>query len=471
MNLQEWCKEAEKIDYALGKEYWNMEVGLPYDKDNIKNLEESNLKLSEFFVNNLKEPRELFLHSVGGIAGSKTYHLAIQLKEERQKHIKTEINGKKVDWNSWRQFVVKATDQERKEVFDTFIKQVPEITPFIKERFDACQEIYNQYNLEPLSDFCEESRITLPHLKSVLDQLQSIFQKKFLQEWKFFSNKFLKRDPEYYDDLYFIRNIVYEDLLKEFEHVNALEEIEKLFKSMGLDSSRITVDKEEREGKFPSPFCSFTSIPKDIRVSYKAENPLNTTVSVFHEFGHAIHASNIKEDLEYWKKYTMSNALAETFSTFFENLISNKLFLTKRLNISEEHAEEIRRRINFVELFAIMFYVANSKFRVEYWEKKLPFEAQDELYAKHFKECMGLDIPGKYWQLHHILPESLMYVPAYLLAMIKAQEIEDDMIERYGQEWWDNPKSHEYMLNIIESGTDSPINDYTKVNPKLLIQE
>jgi len=32
-------------------------------------------------------------------------------------------------------------------------------------------------------------------------------------------------------------------------------------------------------------------------------------------------------------------------------------------------------------------------------------------------------MPGQYWMLHHIMPESIMYVPSYLLIAIRAAEL------------------------------------------------
>lgn len=197
---------------------------------------------------------------------------------------------------------------------------------------------------------------------------------------------------------------------------------------------------------------------------------MNDTVSIFHEYGHAIHASNISADVKYWKKYTMSNAFAESFSTFFEHLISNKLFLTDRFKLSDDVASEIVDRVNFIGLFAIAFYCANSLFKIDYWKKNLTMDQADKTYAKYLKQCMGMKVPGQYWQLHHIMPESLLYVPAYLLAMIKAQEVENEMLLRYDNDWWNNKKSHEYMLKIIKPGTDSEINDFNKLKPKLLMR-
>lgn len=471
MKLQQWCQKAERINVHLARQYFNMDVGLHYDQRKIAVLEKQSLLNSEFFLKHFKEPRILWLESIGSVVDAKTYKLSIKLKDVREKKISAKINGKTVNWNTWRQFVVRAKDSERKMVFDNFIKKVPIITPLIKERFDESLKIYKKYREEPLSAFCYETSITLKKLKSVINELKSLFRKSFLREFSSCTNKFLGREPAYYDDLYFMRNIVHENLEGKFAHLDPLKEIHSLFKSMNLDYSRIKVDKAERKKKFPSPFCSFIQIPSDIRVSYKKENPLNTLIGVFHEFGHAIHASNINQNLEYWKKYEMSDALTETFSTFFENLISNPLFLTGFLKIPEETANEIKKRISFIDKLAVMFYCANSSFKIAFWEKNLSFREADEYYAKQIKECMGLDVPGRYWQLHHILPEDLVYVPGYLLAMIKAEEIERNMVKRYGYEWWSNRKSSEYITRIIEKGTDSEVNNFNDVNPRLLLRK
>ena len=33
-------------------------------------------------------------------------------------------------------------------------------------------------------------------------------------------------------------------------------------------------------------------------------------------------------------------------------------------------------------------------------------------------------MPGQYWVLHHVMPESTMYIPSYLLAAVRAAELE-----------------------------------------------
>ncbi|MFZ0510470.1 MAG: hypothetical protein WAM14_02590 [Candidatus Nitrosopolaris sp.] len=77
-------------------------------------------------------------------------------------------------------------------------------------------------------------------------------------------------------------------------------------------------------------------------------------------------------------------------------------------------------RNKFMELFFVTFYTANSLMKLEYWNKNLTVEEACDVYSRLIKEYLGLEIPGEYWLLHHILPESIMYVPSYIVAAVKA---------------------------------------------------
>jgi hypothetical protein len=73
-----------------------------------------------------------------------------------------------------------------------------------------------------------------------------------------------------------------------------------------------------------------------------------------------------------------------------------------------------------MELFFVTFYPANSLMKLEYWKENLSIHQASELYSRLIKEYTGFKMPGEYWLLHHILPESIMYVPSYLLAAVRA---------------------------------------------------
>lgn len=457
MNLNEWCVKQEKILNSLANEYFNMEVGLKFSKIVIAKLEKENIKQNEYFLKHFNKPKELYEAAVGEVAGSKTYKLSLKFKEERNK----KINNKKhkVNWSTWRQWSFKAKDNERKEVFDDFIKKTPLISKLIKDKFDKATKIYKDYELDVLQSYLDDHRISLNKLTSVIKDLKDNTKSKFLKQWRKYSYEILGREQEYYDDMYFMRNFIFAKI--KLKNLDSLKIVKNTIKGMGFDFNKIKVDHVDRKGKYPSPFCSGVNIPNDVRVSFKAENPINDLNSIHHEFGHAIHFISIDKNLQYGQRYLASTGLCETFSTFLEDFIQDKTYLMEETKVDEETADEITARLGFVRDYATMFYAANSLFRIDYWRKNLNFEDCNEYYAKKIKECMNIELPGAYWQLHHILPESLMYVPSYLLAMLRADELRKQMINKFGNTFWRSKEAGKYLKSFMEPGTKSELGTFS----------
>ena len=117
------------------------------------------------------------------------------------------------------------------------------------------------------------------------------------------------------------------------------------------------------------------------------------------------------------------------------------------------------------------FYSANSIFKMEYWKQNMTMREANEYYNKMIKKYMGMEIDGKYWQLHHILPESVLYVPSYLLARIRASELKKKLEQMQGNEWYNNKKSGEWLRSLMKPGTESRIASFDNINPEVLIKE
>lgn len=463
--LKKWCEKAEKIDVILAKEYFKMEVGLPHNSKKMDLMEKLSAHHAKEFLKKFREPEELYFSTVESLVSEKTYKLYLQLNNLRKTKItssKHKINNRPVCWNTWRQFAVNASDKSRKDVFDEFIKKVPIISPIIKEKFEVSKIIHGKYGLNPFSVYLKEHNISAKHLRDFVEKLGKEVKNEFVKEFKKYSFKICNREPRYYDDLYFMRNVIFNHL--EIK-VNPLVYIKKTMNKLGFSRKFISIDAVDRKNKYPSPFCSFIQIPKDIRVSYKTENPVNDLNSVYHEFGHAMHASSINANLPYWTRAHLSDGLAETFSTLFEDLIENSYFLEKEIGFTKEISEDIADRLKFSRLFATAFYCANSIFKIDYWEKNIKFEDCDELYEKCINRFMGIKIPGAYWQLHHILPEHEVYVPSYLLAMKRAEEITNTLEKNFGKDWWNNKKAGEAVRTIMKLGAKSPAGNFEKIKP------
>jgi oligoendopeptidase F len=466
LTLKQWCDKVEKIEQKLGKEYWNLEVGLKYNKTKIKKYETELNKLAEYFLENFNEPEILVDANIGAVASTKTFQLSLKFKEERHKKIKSKkhkIKGKPVTWDTWRQFVTTATNKQRKQIYDEFIALTPKIGSIIKEKFEKNKQIYNSYGTNPLKLYSKEHELTTKQLINIITILRNKVKRPFIKQFQYYSKKILNKKPEYYDDLYYVRNAIFHDMIGGFKGIDPIKQIKKTMKEMGLNPNKIKVDQVDRPKKYASPFCMAIKIPQDVRISFKPENPLNDANSIYHEFGHAIHFSVIKKQLPLWTKTIISNGLAETFSTFFEHIMTEYDYLVEEFNLQPEYAKELINRIKFMKTFGAAFYTGNSLFRIAYWKENLKFKNCNKRYAKELKKSMGMKIPGAYWQLHHILPESMMYVPSYMLAEIQQNKIKRHLRKKYGNHWWKNKKAGKDMLKLMNTGADSEAGDFSKL--------
>jgi hypothetical protein len=187
--------------------------------------------------------------------------------------------------------------------------------------------------------------------------------------------------------------------------------------------------------------------------------------------GHAVHASSISAEAEYWNRYSFSMGIAEIFSIFLERLTKNRKYLSS-LGIKNNHVlEEIEVRNNFMDLFFVTFYTANSLMKAEFWHEKLSIEKASDVYARLIKEYTGFEIPGEYWMLHHILPDAIMYVPSYLIAAVRIVELDHHLQDRFGEKWWTQVETGKYIREIIQPGTAINLSRFSRLDSSLFMNE
>jgi oligoendopeptidase F len=242
---------------------------------------------------------------------------------------------------------------------------------------------------------------------------------------------------------------------------------------MEFDLSSIHFDSEDRKNKYPSPICFFVKIPYDVRILYKRESPYFDFQACFHETGHAMHASSVDANNEYWNKYRIPMGIAEVFSTFLEGLTKNSSYTSPLLGLDKEDKiiNKLISRNHFMKLFYVTFYAANSLMKLEYWKRNLSIDQACELYSRLIKEYTGFEIPGEYWLLHHILPESIMYVPSYLLAAVRAAELNTYMKNRFGEKWWREKESGRNLRDIMKPGASIDLSIFSNLDSSIFVKE
>ena len=478
MNLEQWCQLDERVHIAETDERYKQYAGLQHSERVIEQLAEMKAVSAKAFLGSFSQPRELFLSSLENIADSSTKKLELKLYDLRNQKIVSPRNpfgGAPVNWSTWRQFNSAQIDPaKRKEVFDEFISKTRYISPVIKTRFDQMGKIYSEHSrmkLSPLDGYLENEKVSHSQLINFVKSMGRQAKKPFQEALATISRKVLGREAEYYDDFYFFRNRVYADFEKEFAGVNPPEQVRHTLATMQFSLSPIHFDTEDRMNKYPSPICFFVQVPTDIRVLYKSESPYFDMQGCYHEIGHAAHASSINPQAEYWNRYGFSMGIAEIFSIFLERLTKNRKYLSSLGMRDARILDEIEARNNFMELFFVTFYTANSLMKAEFWRKKLSMEKASDVYAKLIMEYTGLEMPGEYWMLHHILPDAIMYVPSYLLAAVRAAELDHHLQGRFGQEWWTQTEAGTHIREIMEPGAKIDLSRFSRLDSRLFMNE
>jgi hypothetical protein len=491
MNLKHWCELDELIYISETDEEYKQYAGLNYNEKLIEQLAFMKITNSKIFINFFSHPRPLLIGAIEDIAYSKTKKLELELHNERNTKITSSrhmFRSSPVNWSTWRQFnSLEKEHKNRKEVFDEFIVKSKYIAPIIENRFLTIKQVYEEENidrtdekeinnsikLDPLSAYLEHENISYEKLVEFIKSIGQKAKKPFKDALTDIGKTILGKEPEYYDDFYYFRNKVYSDIDSNFLAIEPLGEVKNVLTSMEFDLSRIHFDTEDRKDKYPSPICFFVKIPNDIRILYKKESPYFDLQAFFHETGHAMHASSVDAGNDYWDKYRIPMGIAEIFSTFLERLTKNTKFIQSLLLATKDQniIDKLLSRTHFMELFFVTFYAANSLMKIEYWMNNLSIHQACELYSRLIKEYTGFEVPGEYWLLHHILPQSIMYVPSYLLAAVRAAELDNYMKNIFGEEWWREKEAGKDLREIMKPGAKIDLSIFSNLDSNVFLRE
>jgi len=136
--------------------------------------------------------------------------------------------------------------------------------------------------------------------------------------------------------------------------------------------------------------------------------------------------------------------------------------------LNKDSLDKIIELNNFMELFFTVFYSVNSLTKVNFWNEKLFFENTNKNYSKLMKKYSDVEIPGQYWMLHHIMPEAIMYVTSYLLAVVRAAELERKIEEMFGQNWWELKEAGDYLRSIMRAAID--LREFSRLDSRVLLK-
>jgi oligoendopeptidase F len=472
MRLEEFTKELEEEEVALSLEFYKQYAGLEYSTDL---MDEKSSRIQELCLRGLEAfspqdlPELLFYALVDGSIAKEMTRLQNELYRRRQEEVTVEADGEKVNLNNVRLFNHRHVKDHvlRKRVFDGLMERAPALTDTINDRFELVRDTYRAHDLDPLQVYCRQEQVSLDRLKELVHESGIRAKPRFLEMAEGLSPEVIGKAMEYYDDFYVFRHVINARFNPYFAKVDYDALLRRTARRLGLGAEEVDVDGEPREGKHSSPVCFGIRIPGDVRVLYQATDPYGDFTSFFHEMGHGLHFVSVDAARPYHERALIQRSVAETFSTLFEELAQDPLFLKEEAGLSEDIIAHVEERRRFMDLFFLTFYAANSMLKIRYWEKGLTMTEADREYERLYTQYTDLPMPGIYWQTHHIVGMYVLYAPSYLMANIRKSELLQRLRDRFGDAWWRSSEAGRYLREeLMGPGAAIDLNAFSRLDPE-----
>jgi hypothetical protein len=387
----------------------------------------------------------------------------------RNEAVKADVAGESVNLNTIRLFNAKHLREPRlrKEAFDALLARASALTPTLEARFRLSGSVWKPFGMTPLDAYLVEEQVTLPQLERTVDAAAREAGPAFRAAAEELGEEILGKGFEYYDDMYVFRHAIYAPVDPHLARVDFVAEFLRLGKRLGFRPEEISIDREAREGKFSSPVCFGVKIPGDVRVLYQRSTPTGDYESFYHEMGHAVHFASVDPRRAFHERRLIQNGVAEIFSTLFEELAMDPVYLEEDLGLPPAAVAELGRRRRFMELYFLVFYGANSMHKIRFWREGLQddFARADKAYAELYERYVGAPMPGIYWQTHHVLSMSDVYAPSYLLANIRKSELIARLRREHGRTWWREPGAGAWLReHAMGPGASIDLNAFSRLD-------
>jgi hypothetical protein len=460
IDLEQIRKDVETCERRLNEEYYLNWAGLKDELDTASVMEEcpslGNREALEHVAARLQiaepdEERKLrYLHHVTAhhYIGNLVKDLT-DAKETEEARLTIEVDGKTMPYRMSGVTMINEDDRARRQaIHDARLKAIDGINQILHERTGKMHEIAVELGYANYAKLYRTLKnISFTSLLNELKEFQKMTDKIYREKMSEMTGRIGidLEDAERHDISYLMRAKQFDI---HFEKGQSLPVLKATLKGIGIDLDsqvNIIVDIEEREKKTPRAFCAPLDIPSKVMLVTMPMGGYSDYSSLFHEAGHAEHMGNVDPDQPMEFKYLGDNSVTESFAFIFDHLLTDRNWVNefiKMPNVDEylEHA--------FVEK---LFFVRRYGAKLEY-EMKLHSEGlsgMGQVYSSIMEDSMVFKHPEE----HYLLDvDDGFYCAQYLRAWIFEAQLKELLKEKYGDNWFLNPKSGKYLSSLWRVG-------------------
>ena len=363
------------------------------------------------------------------------------------------VNGAPLSWRNWKSFQRQPPSQDvLGRVFEQFVERSRRLQPLLAERYECERESYSRLGLTKAQVFAYRERTELETIRRMLRQVGEACRAPFERRLRETGGQIFGYAPGAPELQAMNNNRMYDWLSPRLDGVDAVAETGRMFRGLGFDLTGIPLDLENRPGKYPGAFCYPIATPSDVRVSVSIASPHHLLDMLFHEFGHAVHFAGIDPSLSVLDRCWIHSGTHETFSTLFELLLGDPLFLRSHFAFDEVLINDLVTLDRLKAVWAGTYSAACGLAAIDAWMEDLTWDEYENRYAGYLKAFTGLDVPPGYTRLEGFAKSVTVYPAGYVMANIRCVHWLRELRGDFGQKWWANPKAGEAIRQYIRPG-------------------
>ena len=452
------AREIENASVALNRLLWDEGIGLPVDPAAWDAPSDALTRLFAHLMENGGPQVRAF--AVDGWAEARRVPLDNALTEAMDRHVAlphvSTPNGP-LTWRNWKSYERAVSDPARLgEAFHGLVAQSEALAPAITARAAQWRADYAAHGLSLPHLWASREGTTPDAIRQLLLQVGAASRQPFAAALEDLSQAVFGRSagPAELRALYL--NRMYEPNASLFQSGELVAVVQHEFARIGFSLDHVPVDVAERPRKSAGAFCLPIHIPDDVRVSVRVSTPHHLVDMLYHEFGHAVHFSGIRPDLPYIKRNWILSGTHETFSTLFEQLLAEPLYLRQAFGFDPAAVRRLEAFARYKALLAATWLGGAALTGIDAWLEDLEWPAVEERYAHYLKQFTGVAMPPGYARLEGFTPGIYVYPAGYVLAHVRAANWQRHLRSLGGEAWWDSPAAQSDIRDWVAQGGAAP---------------
>jgi hypothetical protein len=251
------------------------------------------------------------------------------------------------------------------------------------------------------------------------------------------------------------------DLDSHFPGDKMIDRLHATLMGLGIDLAKqknIRVDDAPLPKKNARAVCFNIVVPDDIRLSLKPLGGVTDYKALFHEAGHAEHYANTRTPVFEFQQLGDS-APTEAYAFVLESLLENPLWLSERVGLGGKQLDGYVRGAAIKKLYILRRYAGKLLYEIA-WHSGGKDPAK--LYQAALVRAYAFPVSDRDAERYLVDHDDFFYAADYFRAWFLAAQIQEHLVSRFGDHWWNSADAGKYLAELWSYGNRLSVDEIAR---------